>query len=274
MRRFTWGRFLFLAFAMLCVLLPLGWTLLASLGVLPNNDVSPPVWSWPIRLDSYQEIRIEQTHFWEELVVSTLLSALTTLIVVVVSFLAAYGLARSAGRWRTVAVQSCLILACLPAMSVVFPLSEVLHFLRLHDTLLGIVAAEVAMLAPLAVYVLYGYVRSTPRELEEAAYLDGATLVIVLKDITLPVVATSIVATAAVVFVLSWNQFFLPLLLSGVKIRAIPVMMRDFFALERDFDWRIASAVVIISLVPVGLFVAATHRMLERFRLESLVDLG
>lgn len=270
----SWGRFAYLAIVTLCVMLPTAWTVLASLGVLPNNNASPPTWSGPLRLDNFQEIRIEQTHFWDELAVSTLLSAVTTLLVVAVSFLAAYGLARSPGRASIRAVQVCLILACLPAMSVVFPISELLRYLRLQDTFLGITAAEAAILSPLAVYILYGFVRSAPVELEEAAYLDGASLPIVLQRITLPVTAGGIVATAVIVFVLSWNMFFLPLLLSGVNIRAIPVMMRDFFALEREFDWRIASAVIVISVVPVGVFVAITHRMLERFRLELPAEVG
>jgi ABC-type glycerol-3-phosphate transport system permease component len=60
-----------------------------------------------------------------------------------------------------------------------------------------------------------------------------------------------------------------PLVLSGTQIRVIPVMLRDFFALEREFEWPAAAAVILISLLPVSLFVATLHRVLERFNLKT-----
>jgi hypothetical protein len=126
--------------------------------------------------------------------------------------------------------------------------------------------------APLAVFILHGYIGQLPRELEEAAYLDGAALRGILTEVVLPAISTGVTATAVIIFVLSWNQFFLPLVLTLTKVRVVPVMMRDFFALEREFDWTVASAVSLVSLIPVSLMVALAHRQLERFSFLSLLD--
>jgi ABC-type glycerol-3-phosphate transport system permease component len=265
-------RWLLPGLGVISVILPMLWTALASLKVQANNNVSPPIWSLPPSFDSYLEIRSEQTFFWQELAASTLLSALTMLLTISLAFLAAYSLARTRARWRRLAAQSCLILASLPIISFVFPLGDILRYLRLHDTFVGMVLAESAVFAPLAVYILYGYLRRLPKELEEAAIMDGATLLQVLRQAVLPAIASGVVATAVIVFTLSWNQFFLPLVLTGIRIRVIPVMMRDFFSLEREFDWTVASAVLILSLLPVSVVAGTAHRMLERFGLVSLVD--
>lgn len=268
----TWGRRLLITAVLLSIILPLIWTVLASLKVQVNNAVTPPVWSLPPTLDSYIEIRSEQTYFWQELATSVLLSGTVALLTVTVSFLAAYALARTRFRWRELAVQSCLILASLPIISVVFPLGDLLRTLRLHDTFLGAALAESALLAPLAVYVLHGFAAHLPPELEEAAYIEGASLPRRLIGVVLPTLSGGVIATMVIVFALSWNQFFLPLLVTSTRIRVIPVMMRDFFALERDFDWTVAAAVLIVSLLPVSLLAAAAHRAIERFGFVSLVD--
>jgi len=265
-------RGLFLSLGIASVLLPLLWTALASLKVQVNNTVTPPVWSLPVSFASYTEIQSEQTFFWQEFATSLALSGLTMLLTVTVSLLAAYCLARTGSPWRRLAVQASLILATIPAISFVFPLGDVLHYLRLHDTFTGVALAETAMLSPLAVYILHGFIGQIPRELEEAAVLDGATLPQVLTGIVLPTISSGMIATAVIVFVLSWNQFFLPVVLTATRIRVIPVMMRDFFALEREFDWTVASAVLVVALLPASVFVAAAHRALERFRFAAVTE--
>jgi multiple sugar transport system permease protein len=274
MSRHRWLSTVLLTGVVLSILLPLLWTLLASLGVQVTNSVSPPTWTLPPSLDSYFEIQGEQTFFWQELLTTILLSGLTTLLVIFVSFLTAYVLARTRWRFRGVIVQSCLILGSLPAISIAFPLSDILRYLHLYDTFPGVVLAETALFAPLAVYILHGYIGQLSTHLEESAYLEGAGLLTVLKDIVLPFISSGVIATGVIVFVLSWNQFFLPLLLTSIRVRVIPVMMRDFFALEREFEWTIAAAVLIVSLLPVSVAAAVAHQFLERFQFPALVDEG
>ncbi len=259
-------RAVFLAVVIAVCLIPLLWTLLASLNIVPNDVTSPPSWSAYPTLDQYLEVGVSEPHFVLELLTGAALALATTLITSIVGFLAAFGLARSYFRGRNLLIQGFLILASLPVIAFLIPLSNTLDVLHLTDTFGGIALAETALYAPLVVYVLFGYLSNMSIESEEAARLDGATLIQVLHRIVVPTVAPGVAATAIIVFVLSWNQLLMPLLLA-THVRTVPVAMIDFFTFERELDWPTAAAALIASLLPIGVFVAVAHRTLERFSL-------
>ncbi|MHB8624775.1 MAG: carbohydrate ABC transporter permease [Aggregatilineales bacterium] len=259
-------RTLFLALVIAVCLIPLLWTLLASINLVPNDVTSPPTWSAFPTLDSYLEIGVSEPNFVLELLTGAALALATTLLTSIVGFFAAFSLARSRFRGRNLVVQSFLILASLPVIAFLIPLSNTLDMLHLTDTFGGIALAETALYAPLVVYVLFGYIGNLSIELEEAAWLDGASLMQVLRQIVLPTATPGIAATAIIVFVLSWNQLLMPLLLA-THVRTVPVAMIDFFTFERELDWPTAAAALIASLLPIAVFVAVAHRTLERFSL-------
>jgi len=264
-----WTRSLLLAAALLVVLIPLAWTVLAAIGIQPNNNSSPPTWIVNPTLDHLAEVSVVEPAFWQELATSVGVSAVAAVLAAAISFLAAYGLARSGGRSGRRLSPGLLVLASLPVMAYVLPLSDVLRRLGLLDTLPGIAFAEAATTAPLAVYVFHAYLIGASRECEEAARLEGAGLSRLLLDVVLPAAAPIVAATVIVLFVLDWNQLLIPLVLTGINVRTLPVILTDFFTLERELDWPTAAAALTISLVPLLVLVALFHRFLERFSLSA-----
>lgn len=260
------GRSLFLTLMIVVCFLPIVWTLLASLGLKPDNTKSPPTWTARPSFDQYTEVGVAEPQFSLEVLTSTGLAALTAFLTIVVSFLAAYSLAHSRFRGRSLLVQGFLILASLPVVSYLIPLRNTLDYLHLHDTFSGITLAETALFAPFATYVLYGYLGRIAADLEEAARLDGATTLQIVWRVVLPIAVPGLAATAIIVFVLSWNQLLIPLV-STVHLKTIPTAMIDFFTFERDLEWPTAAAALLVSLLPMGILVAAAHRLLERFSL-------
>lgn len=260
-----WTRSVFLAVALLVVLVPLAWTASAAIGIQPNNATSPPSWIVRPTLDHLAEVSVVEPAFWQELATSVGVSAVAALLSAAISFLAAFGLARSGGRAARRFTPGLLVLASLPVMAYVLPLSDMLRRLGLLDTLPGITFAEAAATAPLAVYVFYAYLVGASRECEEAARLDGAGLSSLLRDVVLPAAAPIVGATLIVLFVLDWNQLLIPLVLTGINVRTLPVVLTDFFTLERELDWPTAAAALTISLVPLLMLVTLFHRFLERF---------
>jgi len=265
-----------LLLALVAFLLPLAWTLLASLGVVPDNNTRPPSWTGSITFDHFSEVGVAEPGFWEELATSTVSAALATTLAIASAFLVAYCLARTRFHGRRLVTQGFLVLASLPVMAYVIPLSDVMRRIHLADTLAGVVLAEAAVTAPLAVYVLYGAIVQLSPEWEEAAVLDGAGLFRVIRQGVLPLVGPSVAATAIVLFVIDWNLLLVPLVLTSGDVKTVPVAMSDFFTFERELDWSSASAALVASLVPVALLVAASHRLVERFRLEqdNVRDIG
>jgi multiple sugar transport system permease protein len=251
---------------------PLAWTLLASFGVTPDNNARPPSWIGPPTLGHFAEVGVAEPTFWQELATSTVLSLGATLLTIAVSFLAAYGLARSRFGGDRIIAQGFLVLASLPVMAYVIPLSDLMRRAHLLDTLQGVLLAQAAVTSPLAVFVLFGAVAQLSPEWEEAAVIDGAGLLRVLGQVVLPLLAPAVAATAIVVFVIDWNMLLIPLVLTAGDVKTVPVAMSDFFTFERELDWPTAAAALVVSLLPLTALVAVFHRLLERFRLTAGTD--
>ncbi len=262
-------RILLLTVALVAFLLPLTWTVLASFGLLPDNSTRPPSWKGPITFDHFREVGIAEPSFWQELATSTAAAACAAALAVLCSFLAAFGLARSRFAGKSLLTEGFLVLASLPAMAYVIPLSDLMRRAHLADTFAGVVLTEAAVMTPLAVYVLHGAVRQLSTEWEEAAVLDGAGLFRVLGEVVLPLTAPAVAATSIVLFVLAWNLLLVPLVLTSGEIKTVPVAMMDFFTFERELDWPTAAAALVISLVPVAILGGVFHRVLERFSLDA-----
>jgi multiple sugar transport system permease protein len=250
-------------------LLPLAWTGLAAVGVLPDDSTRPPSWTWPPTLDHITEIGIAEPTFWQELATSTLAAILAACLAVAVALPAAFALARSRFRGGRTATQGFLVLASLPVMAYVIPLADLSGRVHLIDTFAGITLAEAAVTAPLAVFVLHGAVAQLPPEWEEAAVIDGAGLLRILGGILLPLIAPSVAATLVVMFVLDWNMLLVPLVLTSGEVKTVPVALSDFFTFERELDWPTAAAALMVSLAPLAVLVGVFHRVLESFALQA-----
>ncbi len=257
-------------------LLPLVWTGLAAVGVLPDDSTRPPSWTGPPTLDHIAEIGVAEPTFWQELATSTVAAIEAACLTVAVAFPAAFALARSRLRGGRSVTQAFLVLASLPVMAYVIPLADLSRRVHLIDTFAGVTLAEAAVTAPLAVFVLHGAVAQLPTEWEEAALIDGAGLLRILGRVVLPLIAPSVAATLVVMFVLDWNMLLVPLVLTSGEVKTVPVALSDFFTFERELDWPTAAAALMVSLAPLAVLVGVFHRLLESFALQAPVgrDIG
>jgi len=265
MKKIAWDNVFLITLLLLCVI-PIIWTILASFGIFPNNNILPPTWNLSPTLDHYIEVSVNDPSFFPSVTTSLALSSVTMLLTVIVSFLAVYALVHSRFRGHDLLIQGFLVLASLPVISYVIPLQNNLRVVHLFDTFGGLVLSETALFAPLAAYILYGYVSQMSGDIEDAARLDGADNIQMLRWVVLPIAAPGIAATAISIFVLCWNQLLMPLILTG-RVKTVPTHMLDFFAFERDLEWPTAAAALVVSLLPIGIFVGLAHRSLEQFHL-------
>ena len=124
-------------------LLPLAWTGLAAVGVLPDDSMRPPSWTGPPTLDHIADIGVAEPTFWQELATSTVTAIVAACLTVAVAFPAAFALARSRYRARRAVTQGFLVLASLPVMAYAFPLADLSRRVHLIDTFAGIAPASV-----------------------------------------------------------------------------------------------------------------------------------
>lgn len=187
----------------------------------------------------------------------------SALIAVAIAVPAAYVLARYrswAGRAGTVWI---LVSQMFPLVLVIIPLFLVLRNLRLIDSLPGLILVYVVWSLPFALWMLQGYVRAVPRSLEEAAAVDGAGRLRILRSVVLPLLAPGVVATLMFAFVLAWNEFFFALvLLKTPEKQTMSVILTHFIGAEGVADLGPLAAASFLATLPSLLFFALLQRRL------------
>ncbi len=152
--------------------------------------------------------------FWRSFLNSTIESGLATVLTVVIALFAAYAFARLEFRGKRIILVVVLATLLLPVYATLIPLYRIMSNVHLVNTYLGIILVYTSGFLPLAIWIMYNYFASVPRELEEAAFVDGATPVVALWRVMIPVSLPGIAATAIIVFLMGWAQFIFPLVLS------------------------------------------------------------
>ncbi|BFO16572.1 carbohydrate ABC transporter permease [Streptomyces sp. KM77-8] len=161
---------------------------------------------------------------------NSLTAALSAAVVaVVIATPMAYVMARRRGALARAVSGWVVVSQAFPFVLLIIPLFLVLKNLRLIDSVPGLVMVYVVWALPFALWMLTGYVRAVPAELEEAAAVDGAGRLRTLVSVTAPLLAPGIVATALFAFVTAWNEFFFALvLLKTPEKQTLPVVLTHF----------------------------------------------
>lgn len=175
----------------------------------------------------------------------------------------AYVMARHRGRLSTAATGWVVVSQAFPFVLVIIPLFLVLKYLHLINSLWGLILVYVVWSLPFALWMLAGYVRAVPPELEEAAAVDGAGRVRILVSVTAPLLAPGIVATALFAFITAWNEFFFALvLLKTPEKQTLPVVLTHFLGAEGVADLGpLAAAAFLATLPSLVLFAVIQKRI-------------
>lgn len=195
---------------------------------------------------------------------NSLVTALSAAVIaVVIATPMAYVMARHRGRLSTAATGWVVVSQAFPFVLVIIPLFLVLKNLHLINSLWGLIMVYVVWSLPFALWMLAGYVRAVPPELEEAAAVDGAGKVRILVSVTAPLLAPGIVATALFAFITAWNEFFFALvLLKTPEKQTLPVVLTHFLGAEGAADLGpLAAAAFLATLPSLVLFAVIQKRI-------------
>ncbi|MGP2440630.1 carbohydrate ABC transporter permease [Streptomyces sp. JW3] len=193
---------------------------------------------------------------------NSLLAALgAALIAVLIATPMAYVMARRRS-WLTRAATGWVVVSqAFPFVLLIIPLFLVLKNLRLIDSAPGLVLVYVVWSLPFALWMLAGYVRAVPAELEEAAAVDGAGRLRTLVSVTAPLLAPGIVATALFAFITAWNEFFFALvLLKTPEKQTLPVVLTHFLGAEGAADLGPLAAAAFLATLPSLVVFAVIQR--------------
>ncbi|MFC9846706.1 carbohydrate ABC transporter permease [Streptomyces sp. NPDC060223] len=183
---------------------------------------------------------------------NSLIAALgAAVIAVLIATPMAYVMARHRTRLAKAATGWVVVSQAFPFVLVIIPLFLVLKNLRLINSLPGLIMVYVVWALPFALWMLVGYVRAVPTELEEAAAVDGAGRLRTLISITAPLLAPGIVATALFAFISAWNEFFFALvLLKTPEKQTLPVVLTHFIGAEGVADLGPLAAAAFLATLP------------------------
>jgi multiple sugar transport system permease protein len=221
--RRRWIRRISLLVVVLWSLFPLYWGLNASLLSNGNADSTPlRLYPHPLYLTNYGELLgIHSSNLSDlasqlqkSLLNSTIESVGTTIVTVAVAIFTAYAFARLEFRFKRTILVTTIATLLLPAYATLLPLYKIMSSWGLINTYTGIILVNASGFIPLAVWILYNYFVGLPRELEEAALVDGASPLGALFRIVLPLSIPGIAAAAAITFLFSWAQFLFPLIMT------------------------------------------------------------
>jgi ABC-type glycerol-3-phosphate transport system permease component len=221
----------------------------------------PPTWipTTPT-LANYKKVLLASTipRYFLNSVVMALGS---TLIALVFAVPAAYGFARFRFRGRRFG-QACILAGqMLPTAAIIVPLFIVMRVLGLLNTYAGLIVVYLILTLPLSVWMLIGYFRAIPFDIEEAAIVDGASRLGVLVRITFPLSLPGVVAVLIYSFITAWNEFIFALCFAlDSRVRTLPIGLAEF-STEFNTDWGAVMAASMVMTIPVLIMFFAMQRL-------------
>jgi len=253
------ARPLLVAAVLLAITAPLVLAVIAS--VTPEHELYRERGLVPhdLTLAHYRALFTERD-FWTPVRNSLVVASATTVLCVAIASSCAYALARLRFRGRGLVLGATLAVSMFPQISIVAPLYLLLRDVGLIDTYPGLVLPYLTFALPLAVWLLVGYFRQLPPELEDAALVDGASRLRVLREIVLPLAAPGIATTAILTFVYCWNELLFALSFTTTHQRQTVPVAVALFRGQFQVPWGQILAATIVSTLPVLALVAAFQR--------------
>ncbi|UZX16077.1 carbohydrate ABC transporter permease [Thermus sp. PS18] len=260
----TWlrlgNRFLFyllVAFVVVYSVFPFGWAVISSFK--PSDALfasNPSFLPLPFTLDHYRNVFL-QANFGRNLLNSVVVAGGATLLSLVLGVLAAYALGRLPFPPRNAVLYLVLAMTMFPQISVLGGLFMLLRQAGLFNTHLGLILSYLLFTLPFTVWVLVGYFKGLPRELEEAAYVDGATPLQTLVRIMLPLTGPGLVTTGLLAFIAAWNEYLFALTFTvGDKVKTVPPAIASFGgATPFEIPWGSIMAASVVVTVPLVVLV-------------------
>lgn len=252
-------------------LMPLIWVALNSVKSPEEANQQPPTWlPKSFSVGNYQQLAT----YGEGIGVYLLNSAVVCVLVVVgtalVTVLAGYGFARYEFLGKRLLFGSTLLILMVPYATILLPLYIVLGWFQLTNTVFGLALVLVMFQLPFGVFLMRNSFESIPRELEEAALVDGCSDLQALRHVSLRLVSPGIVTVALFSFIASWNEFLAPLIfLNDGERYTLPVMLVSLRSGAYGVvDYGALQAGVVLAVAPVLL----VYLLLQRYYVSGLVN--
>ncbi|MGE5553573.1 MAG: carbohydrate ABC transporter permease [Betaproteobacteria bacterium] len=252
-----------LAVILFVFLFPIVWTISTSFKHEMDAFAVPPKLIFRPTLENYQQV-LQKANFLTYAGNSLVVGASSTALAMAIGLPAAYAMSRFSFRRRRDLAGYILSTRVAPPILVAFPFFMLFSRLGLVDTRLGLTLVYVAMNLSFVVWLMAGFFRDIPREIDEAAMMDGCSRFQAFIHVILPITASGISATAVFTFIMAWNEFFFALVLTSETAKTLPVALTSFFVNFQGTMWGELCAAASLIMLPMLVFGFLMQRRLAR----------
>jgi multiple sugar transport system permease protein len=253
------GRAVVAWLVVLAMMLPFLWMVLGSFKTARDFLSFPPVWLFRPTLHNYADVFADNA-FLRYVLNSTIVAAGSTGLGLLLGIPAAYAMAR----WRRTAMGVVLLAARMaPGIAFLIPIFVACLELHLVGGYTSLIASHLIFTLPLAVWMMVGFIEAVPVEIEQAALIDGCSVLGTLVRIVVPLTRQGIAATAILAFIASWNNFLFALVLSNDATKTLPVAVLGFIGYN-SIQWGTLMAAASIITVPVLVLALCVQRYIVR----------
>jgi raffinose/stachyose/melibiose transport system permease protein len=237
----------------LIFLAPFYFLLVNSVKSLGDIMVDAANWPTAFHFDNYSKAW-EMTRFPEAFVNSVIITVISNLIIALLSAMAAYRMVRSNTRFNQIVFMLFVSAMVIPFQSIMIPLLQVINFLGVNNSIVGLILSYLGLGIPLSVFLFHGFVKGIPLEIEEAATVDGASPFSVFARIVLPMLKPMMVTVIILNCLWVWNDYLLPsLILQSPELRTIPLATFAFFG-QYSKQWDMALPALVLGITPIIIF--------------------
>lgn len=226
----------------------------------------PPSFGFELEtfLTNYRQVIFDR-FFLEYTINSVIVTGLSTLLALLIGVPAAYAFSRLRFRASDQWASTILSFRFMPPVAVAVPIFLVIRTLGLGDSYFGLILPYVAFTLPLVIWILIGFFDEVPREIDDAALVDGCSRMEVLTRVMLPLVRPGMMVAAIFGVIFIWNELLVGVyVISSEDIKTVPVGASGLISAQRPLDWNIAATVGVVTILPIFLFSLFVQRYILR----------
>jgi multiple sugar transport system permease protein len=241
---------------------PIALVALSSFKPARDIFVFPPTWAFTPTLANYAGLWLRWPDFFRTLGNSLIVTLGATALAVLVSAMAGYVYSRKRNPYLAGSAFFMIFVRLFPPIVVTLPLFPLVNALRLNDTHLILIVLYATFFVSMGTMILKAFVDQIPRELDEAAMVDGAGVWSVFWRVILPLSAQGMIAVGVFVFVYAWNEFLFAFIFTTSSAKTAPLVLSEMTGAVDGVEWGVLFAATTVQLVPVLIFVLLAQKYL------------
>jgi multiple sugar transport system permease protein len=243
-------------------LLPIAMIVLSSFKGDRDIFAVPPRLAFAPTLANYAALQARWGDFFSGLANSLIVTVGATALAIAVSTLAGYAYSRYRGWLLSFSAFFLIFIRLIPPIVITLPLFPAVNALRLNDTHFVLILLYATFFVSLGTLVMRTFIDQIPKELDEAARVDGASQLQIVSRVIVPLAAQGMIAVAVFVIVYAWNEFLFAFIFTTTRAKTAPLVLSEMIGAVEGVEWGVLFAASTLQLLPVLMFVVLAQRHL------------